>query len=320
MFSLASKLKMLKKPDRKLKFSQRDLADKVNVLKDRLCKVQEVMVREPFNAEIRAVEVVALKAYISAVKDDELFLKQKSKITWLSEGDFNTKDGCSMHELASLFVNKLSLVDAELMVKPVSLEEIKDVRFSMNDDKAPGPDGYSARFFKAAWSVVGYEFPQNDLMIFSHGDLNSVKVIKSALDEFTRIFCLKPIGSFPFKYLGVPIISSKLCKHHCSPLIEKVKMRLLNWKNKSLLFAGRLQLIKSVISSLQVYWSSVFILPKFVYNEIKKLMKNFLWSQGNSHRGKAKMKWKDVCNLKEQGGLGIKSLHLWNVALMSKHI
>ncbi|GKB73101.1 RNA-directed DNA polymerase, eukaryota, reverse transcriptase zinc-binding domain protein, partial [Tanacetum coccineum] len=175
MFSLAFKLKMLKKPLRKLK--------------------------EPFNAEIRVEEVVALKAYIFAVKDEELFLKQRSKITWLSKGDFNTKffhnsmmerrnKGrveemvAPIHEPATLFVNKLSLVDAELMVKPISLEEIKDVLFSMNDDKAPGPDGYSARFFKAVWSVVGSEFSQAILDFF-------INVIKSAFDGFSRISGLK---------------------------------------------------------------------------------------------------------------------------------
>ncbi|GJY37651.1 hypothetical protein Tco_0424015 [Tanacetum coccineum] len=128
------------------------------------------------------------------------------------------------------------------------------------------------------------------------------------------------VGSLPIKYLGVPLISSRLCKSYCSPLVDKVKMRLSNWKNKTLSFAGRLQLIKFVIGSLQVYWPSVFILPKFISNEIEKLMRGFLWCHGKSPKGKAKVKWKDVCCLKDQGGLGIKSLHVWNVALMSKHI
>ncbi|GKC34709.1 hypothetical protein Tco_1047093, partial [Tanacetum coccineum] len=143
--------------------------------------------------------------------------------------------------------------------------------------------------------------------------------IKSALDEFSRISSLKPSMEKSMVFFGNVSDRVKAAILGIMPF-SIVKIRLLNWKNKSLSFAGRLQLIKSVISSLQVYWSSVFILPKFVYNEIEKLMRNFLWSQGNSHRGKAKMKWKDVCNLKEHGGLGIKSLHLWNVALMSKNI
>lgn len=128
------------------------------------------------------------------------------------------------------------------------------------------------------------------------------------------------VGSLPIRYLGVPLISSRLYKKQCDPLIDKVKSRLDNWKNKSLSFAGRLQLLKSVISSIQVFWSSIFILPEHVSQSIEKLMRGFIWSQGVLERGKAKVKWDDVCGLQVQGGLGIKSLKIWNVALMSKHV
>ncbi|GJX28615.1 putative RNA-directed DNA polymerase [Tanacetum coccineum] len=123
-----------------------------------------------------------------------------------------------------------------------------------------------------------------------------------------------------FWYLGLPLLSSRLFKHHCGGLIDNVKKRLINWKNKALSFAGRLQLIKSVVSSIQVYWASTFILPKAVNAEIEQLMRGFLWSHGELRRGHAKVKWKDVCSMKNQGGLGIKSLNIWNISLIAKHI
>ena len=39
--------------------------------------------------------------------------------------------------------------------KAISHEEIKEVIFSIDDSKAPGPDGFSSRFFKAAWGIIG---------------------------------------------------------------------------------------------------------------------------------------------------------------------
>nr|GEY65568.1 hypothetical protein [Tanacetum cinerariifolium] len=95
-------------------------------------------------------------------------------------------------------------------------------------------------------------------------------------------------GSLPTRYLGVLLISFRLYKKFCDPLIDKVKQRLYNWKNKVLSFAGRLQLIQSVMCFIQVFWSSVFILYVFVSHESERIMRGFLWSQGNLQRGKAK--------------------------------
>nr|GFA25420.1 reverse transcriptase domain, reverse transcriptase zinc-binding domain protein [Tanacetum cinerariifolium] len=90
------------------------------------------------------------------------------------------------------------------------------------------------------------------------------------------------VGCLPVRYLGLPLFSSRLSKAYCSSLIDKVKSRLFNWKNKSLSCAGRLQLIKSVVILTQVYWASSFILPKVVNAEIEQLMRGFLWSHGLS--------------------------------------
>lgn len=68
MFSVTSKLKELKKPLKKLKYSQGDLAEKVKILKEKLCKVKEEMVKDPSNAELRFKEFNLLKDFNSTVK------------------------------------------------------------------------------------------------------------------------------------------------------------------------------------------------------------------------------------------------------------
>ena len=85
-------------------------------------------------------------------------------------------------------------------------------------------------------------------------------------------------------------------------------------------FAGRSQLLQSVISSMQVYWCSMFVLPLSICHDVERLMRDFLWNYGVFKRGKAKIKWSDVCKPKVEGGLGIRSLEEWNTALISKHI
>ena len=107
----------------------------------------------------------------------------------------------------------------------------------------------------------------DDLILFSRGDLHSARVIMEALDEFklvsglvpsvpksTAFFCNVPnhvkmsilhimpfeAGSLPIKYLGIPLISSRLLYKDCKILVERVQNRIGDWKNKSLSFAGRL--------------------------------------------------------------------------------
>ncbi|XP_022157428.1 uncharacterized protein LOC111024128 [Momordica charantia] len=49
---------------------------------------------------------------------------------------------------------------------PVTSLEVREVLFSMNSGKAPGSDGFSVGFFKAAWSIVGDDFCKAVLHFF----------------------------------------------------------------------------------------------------------------------------------------------------------
>nr|GEZ23675.1 RNA-directed DNA polymerase, eukaryota, reverse transcriptase zinc-binding domain protein [Tanacetum cinerariifolium] len=88
----------------------------------------------------------------------------------------------------------------------------------------------------------------------------------------------------------------------------------------ALSYAGRVLLIASVLSSMQNYWASVFLLPKQFIYEINKTLKGFLWCQGELTKEKAKISWDKICKLKEQGGLELKDLGVWNELLMTKHL
>ncbi|KAL0310456.1 UNVERIFIED_CONTAM: hypothetical protein Scaly_2926400 [Sesamum calycinum] len=119
-------------------------------------------------------------------------------------------------------------------------------------------------------------------------------------------------GSLPVKYLGVPLTSSRLTLAYCRPLNGHSFGRLES-------YAGRLQLIRSVLSTLHTYWASVFILPKGILKVIEGKMRKFLW-QGLSGRGTAKVAWEQICKPKDEGGLGIRSTLASNQALMLKHL
>ena len=85
-------------------------------------------------------------------------------------------------------------------------------------------------------------------------------------------------------------------------------------------YAGRIQLIALVLASMQVYWASIFVVPKAVVKYINKVFKGLLWNSGEILRGKAKVSWKQICKPECEGGLGLKDLEKWNEVLMSKHL
>ncbi|XP_071695509.1 uncharacterized protein [Rutidosis leptorrhynchoides] len=67
---------------------------------------------------------------------------------------------------------------------------------------------------------------------------------------------------------------------------------------------------------MQVYWCLVFILPDMIIEDIEKILR----VSRRFEEGKAKVRWDDLCMPKLEGGLGIKRLKYWNVALMTSHI
>ena len=71
---------------------------------------------------------------------------------------------------------------------------------------------------------------------------------------------------------------------------------------------------------MQGYWASVFILPIRIIHDIEQLMRGFLWCHGEMKRGKAKVAWENLCLPKYEGGLGIRNLEKFNIALMTTHI
>ncbi|KAL7586020.1 hypothetical protein Lser_V15G46368 [Lactuca serriola] len=206
-------------------------------------------------------------------------------------------------------------------------------------------------FFKYHWRCKKLKLTHlcfaDDLMIFCHGNSASVRVIKESLEEFACVAGLHPNfskshiffgnvkanvksrildtlpfveGKLPMRYLGIPLISTRLFIRDCKRLVDKVRCRLGDWRNKFLSYAGRLQLISSVLYSLPVYWASCLLIPAAITKEIEKLMKNFLWDCDESKKGRAKVAWSSICKPLEYGGLGLRNLRAWNKTILSKRI
>ena len=187
----------------------------------------------------------------------------------------------------------------------------------------------------------------NDLFLFTKGNVDSVRitmdelakfeafsgmqvnkqksvVFLAAIDDSVRDAILDMtgfrLGSLPMKYLGVPLISSKLSHSDCQPLLDKIIARIQSWTTSSLSFAGRLQLISSLLYSIQAYWCTMFINPKLTCYKIEQIFNGFLWSGKEGNARRAKVGWKSLCLPREEGGLGLRRVKDWNDATIMKHI
>ncbi|XP_062113307.1 uncharacterized protein LOC133824440 [Humulus lupulus] len=105
-------------------------------------------------------------------------------------------------------------------------------------------------------------------------------------------------GNFPLKYLGVPLRTTRWKAGDCAIIIKKIQLKLHTWASHHLSFAGRAQLINSVLLSIRSFWMSIFILPKSVTKEVDRLCRNFLWGVKDSNSQRSKMHftaWDQVC-------------------------
>ncbi|KAJ1691081.1 hypothetical protein LUZ63_015236 [Rhynchospora breviuscula] len=126
-------------------------------------------------------------------------------------------------------------------------------------------------------------------------------------------------ASLPLDYLGLPLTSKRPDRACFQKLVDKVTSKLAGWKSPLLSRAGRIVLASSVLSSIPVFFMSVFQLPSSVVKAIDKARRNFIW-QGNTGRGLPLLAWSRVCLPKVLGGLGLLDLRLQNISLLLRWI
>jgi len=84
-----------------------------------------------------------------------------------------------------------------------------------------------------------------------------------------------------FKYLGLPVGGCHKRSKFWEEVVEKVRKRLSRWKGKFISIAGRLCLIKSVLSALPLFFLSLYKMLVVVMKELVRLQRKFLWGWGS---------------------------------------
>jgi hypothetical protein len=85
-----------------------------------------------------------------------------------------------------------------------------------------------------------------------------------------------PMGSLPFKYLGVALHFEKLKRQDLQPILDKLIKRIVGWRGKLLAYSSRLVLIKPCLASVPVYLLSFIKFPKWTIRLIESQMSHCL--------------------------------------------
>ncbi|XP_074288399.1 uncharacterized protein LOC141613561 [Silene latifolia] len=157
----------------------------------------------------------------------------------------------------------------------------------------------------------------DDVLLFSKGDANSMMLLLQSFSTFSKASGLKVSasksnayfrnvpeqtkqeilrvsgfieGKIPFKYLGMPIQTTRLKKQDCECLVDKICDRIHGYG------ARRFRII----------------------NRIEAVCRNFLWDNSADYRRTPLMGWDTICIPKEEGGLGLKDQETWNKVMVGR--
>lgn len=124
--------------------------------------------------------------------------------------------------------------------------------------------------------------------------------------------------TFLVNYLRLPLGANLSRLSTWKPVLSTIIAKLSIWKGKFLSMARRMCMIKSVLSSLLLYYMSIFPMPKGITKVISSINCSFLWKGTSNSHGICKVAWQKVIKNKPLGGLGLGSLHNKNLALLFK--
>lgn len=126
------------------------------------------------------------------------------------------------------------------------------------------------------------------------------------------------VGVWPMSYLGLPLGGNPRALSIWNPVVEKVEKRLQKWKKACLSKGGQLTLSQAVLSSIPIYYLSLFKMPTRVVQTVEKLMRDFLWEGMDDGKKRHLVNWEVVGSSKTKGGLGVTPLKARNAALCAK--
>jgi hypothetical protein len=85
------------------------------------------------------------------------------------------------------------------------------------------------------------------------------------------------LGSWPMKYLGIPISDQRLGVAAFLGIKDKMRKKLDPWKGKCLSSGGKLILTNTCLTNLPMYAMGFYLLPKQIHEGMDSVRGKFFW-------------------------------------------
>lgn len=192
-FVLMAKLKALKDKIKEWsKSAQGNLATQKQLVLSQLANFELIQEQRNLGTEEIASRVALGMEFEDIAKREEIAWRQRSRATWLKQGDRNTATHRRVNTISKLKVREVEIADQEeiqkeiisfyedlydepeswrpglemnncprlqeednsLLQAPFEQQEILNSINSCAEDKAPGPDGFTMAFYRHCWDII----------------------------------------------------------------------------------------------------------------------------------------------------------------------
>ncbi|XP_074299345.1 uncharacterized protein LOC141630421 [Silene latifolia] len=156
--------------------------------------------------------------------------------------------------------------------------------------------GFPKYFVKLFVEISGLTANPLKTCVYFGGVTSSIKSLIMSSTGFSE-------GDFSFRYLGLPLSTSRFTEAMFKPLLENIGQEIIYWANSYLNYAGKATLINSVVFGILNFWGASILFPKGVAKNLKKIL-HYALRDASIWQAKSTVShswfWKSVIQIKDQ--------------------
>ena len=152
-----------------------------------------------------------------------------------------------------------------------------------------------------SWTLMWFEALSGLRIDLNKSEIIPIGPVVNVEELASELGC--GVGSLPTSYLGLP----PGVYHKALGVWDSVEMRfrkrLASWKMQYISKGGRLTLICNTLSSLLIYYLSLFRMPQKVCARLERIKRQFLWGGSNLEKKPHLVRWVIAYTEKRKEGL-----------------